>query len=139
MGKLKTFFNSIDFFQLKIDVRYKAILIKDMWNDHKNLLCFHFTMLIVQEFERVNSIFQWKKVDPHSLHQDLSRHHKTLCTRIYDGNGSKKNIEKVDFGVKFLVQSNQYMKRMQSEDADKEIRIIKEICQSMLEEALPQV
>ena len=51
----------------------------------------------------------------------------------------KKQIEQVDFGVKFLVECNEYMKRMKSKEACTEVKIIKERCQSMLEEALHQV
>ena len=76
--------------QLKIDIRYKALLIKDMLNDQKIFLYLHFATPIVQEFERVNSIFQQTKADPYDLHRELSVHHKSLRSRIYDGSGRKK-------------------------------------------------
>lgn len=46
------------------DTRYKARLIKEMMQDHKNYLCFHFAVPVVHEFEKVNSLFQHTNIDP---------------------------------------------------------------------------
>jgi hypothetical protein len=38
-----------------------------MLSDYKNYLFFEFATTIVQEFERLNSLFQQTKADPHEL------------------------------------------------------------------------
>ena len=107
-----------------------------MMLDCKNYLYFQFATPIVQEFERLNSLFQQTKSDPHELNQELFLHHKSLQNRLFNANGQKRDINEVDFGVKFLTECNKYLHQNNSEDAHSDIINVKEDCMSMLEEAL---
>lgn len=70
--------------------------------DQQNYLYFVFATPIVQEFEKVNALFQLEKSDPQELFDKLDLHYKSLKSRLFDTRGNKKNIDRVDFGAKFL-------------------------------------
>ena len=137
--ELKAYFNVIELSKLNIDVRYKATLIKEMLNDHKNYLYIQFATPFVQDFEKVNSFFQQSKADPYDLHQELSLHYRSIRSRIIDCQGNKKKIDQVDFGAKFLLECQKYINKMQSKEANEEVKIVKIRCQSVIEDALDQV
>jgi hypothetical protein len=56
--ELKTYFTSAELAQSQFYTKFKARLLKKMLSDHKNYLLFEFATPIVQEFERLNSLFQ---------------------------------------------------------------------------------
>ena len=72
------------------DVRYKAKLIKEILLDRVNYLYFVFATPLVQEFEKVNALFQCTNGDPHELSQSLLLHYHSLYNRRYDLRGTKK-------------------------------------------------
>ena len=53
------------------DCKFKARLLKEMLLDPVNKLLFHFAIPVVQEFERVNSLFQPSKMDPLVLNKEF--------------------------------------------------------------------
>ena len=55
--ELKAYFEAADN-PKRYQTRYKARLIKEMLQDHSNFLYFYFAVSIVQEFEKVNALFQ---------------------------------------------------------------------------------
>jgi hypothetical protein len=77
-----------------------------MLSDYKNYLFFEFATPIVQEFERLTSLFQQTKADPHELYQEIFLHQKSLQNRLYDAKDRKKNIHQVDFDVSVLTACN---------------------------------
>jgi hypothetical protein len=67
--ELKAYFTSAELAQSQFDTNFKARLLKEMFSDYKNYLLFEFATAVVQEFERLNSLFQQTKADPHELYQ----------------------------------------------------------------------
>jgi len=67
--ELKAYFTSAELAQSQFDTKFKARLLKEMLSDYKNYLFFGFATPVVQEFERLNSLFQQTKADPHELYQ----------------------------------------------------------------------
>jgi len=60
-----------------------------MLPDCKNYMFFEFATLVVQEFERLNSLLQQTEADPHELYQQIFLHQKSIQNRPYD---AKKSI-----------------------------------------------
>lgn len=56
--ELKAYFISAEL--ANYDTKFKSRLIKEMLLDQRNYLYFHFATPIVQEFERLNSLFSEK-------------------------------------------------------------------------------
>ena len=56
--ELKAYFNSVELAPANFDSKYKARVIKEMLLDQKIYLYFHFATPCVQEFERLNALFQ---------------------------------------------------------------------------------
>ncbi|RUS91788.1 hypothetical protein EGW08_000496 [Elysia chlorotica] len=122
------------------DVKFKARLLKEMLQDKANLLYLHFATPLVQEFERVNALFQSTHQDPHNLCQELDMLHRSLVGRLHDSNGVKKAMDDVDFGCKFLEQCEQHSAEAIDDAAGStKISHIKQRCYEMLEEAIVQV
>ena len=107
-----------------------------MLSDYKNNLYFVFATPIVQEFERVNSLFQSTQQYPHVLQKELFMLKTSLKNRMYDANGHQKMLHNVDFGIKFLTKCSKYTERTGKFD---DVQNIKERCLFMLEEAVTQV
>ena len=108
-------------------------MIKEMLSDYKNYLYFVFATPIVQEFEKVNSLFQSTQQDPYVLQKELLMHKTSLENRIY---GHQKMLPNVDFGIKFLTECSKYTERTGKFE---DVQNIKERCLLMLEEATTQV
>ena len=81
--------------KLSLHARYKCRLIKEMLTDRTNYLYFIFITPIVQEFEKINSVFQQTNGDPYELSKELLPHNESLHSRLYDKNGSCKSLEYV--------------------------------------------
>jgi hypothetical protein len=111
----------------------------EMLSDYKNYLFFEFAIHIVQEFERLNNLFQQTKTDSHELYQQIFFHQKSLQSKLYDAKRQKNSIHQVDFGVNFLTACNKYLQQNNSAEPHLEIKDVKERCMSLLEEALSQV
>jgi len=137
--ELKAYFISAELVQSQFYTKVKARLLKEMLSDYKDNLFFESATPVVQEFERLNSLFQQTKADPHELYQKIFLHRRSLQNRLYDAKSQKKNIHQVDFGVKFLTACNKFLQENNSAEAHLEIRNVKERCMSMLEEARSQV
>lgn len=138
--ELKAYFTACENAQDNIQVKFKARLIKEMLNDNVNLLYFEFVTPLVQEFERVNSMFQQTNADPHELYNQLYMHSQSLINRINTKDGHKKPIEQVDFGAKFLLSCTKYLANRGHDDAAKiKIQDVKGRCLQALEEAVAQV
>jgi hypothetical protein len=54
---LKAYFTSAELAQSQFDTKFKVRLLKEMLSDNKNYLFFEFATSVVQEFERLNSLF----------------------------------------------------------------------------------
>ena len=91
--ELLAYFSSCEA-KLSLHARYKCRLIKEMLADRMNYLYFTFITLIVQEFEKINSLFQQTNGDPYELSKELLLHHESLQLhrRLYDQNGSCKSL-----------------------------------------------
>ena len=138
--ELKAYFISAELAQDNLDSKYKARVMKEMLLDQRNYLFFHFATPCVQEFERLNSLFQKNKADPHELHDQLFMHYRSLHSRIYDADEKKKHIHDVDFGAKFLSECDDYIHKNSNNSICRQVILdVKERCLSMLEEALDQV
>ena len=109
-----------------------------MLSDYKIYLFFEFATPVVQEFERLNSLFQQTKADLHELYQQIFLHQKSLLNRRYDAKRQKKK-NRVDFGAKFVTASNKFLQQNNNAEAHLEIKNVKERYMSMLEEAHSQV
>ena len=138
--ELKAYFISAGLAQDNLDSKYKARVIKEMLLDQRKYLFFHFETPCVQEFERLNSLFQKTKADPHELHNQLFMHYRSLHSRIYDADEKKKHINDVDFGAKFLSECDDYIQKNSNNSICRQVILdVKERCLSMLEETLDQV
>ena len=84
-----------------------------------NLLNFHFISAIVTEFERVNSFFQATDADPEEMVQEHTLHHKSLQDRLFDRQGERLPIDKVDLGAKFTHELNSYASASSRESTGK--------------------
>ena len=135
--KLKAYFTSAEIAQSQFDTKFKAILLTEMLSDYKNYLFLEFTTPVVQEFERLNSIFQQTKADLHELYQQIFLHQKSLQNRLYDAIRQNKIMHQVDFGVRFLTACSEFLQ--QNNSAEAHLEKVKERCMSMPEEALSQV
>jgi hypothetical protein len=81
--------------------RYRARELARMLADTSNLLYFHFLTPIITEMEEVNKAFQTSNPDMNELFKLLDLLYKSLRVRIYDLDGKKKHVLRVDCGVKF--------------------------------------
>ena len=63
---------------------FKAHVLMDMLNDLKMYLSFHFVLLLVAEFDRVNASFQAADVASDEMFTASSLHRKVQCGRIFD-------------------------------------------------------
>ena len=102
------------------DSRYKAGTILNMLKDDINFLYFHSLTPVVGEFERVNAFFQATDVDPDVCLKDLCLYHNSLHNRVYSRNGELLPLSGVDYGVKFIQESNSYLARAQNKEVAKE-------------------
>jgi hypothetical protein len=57
---------------------------------YKNCLFFEFATPVVQEFKRLNSLYQQTKVEPHELYQQIFLHQESLQNRLCDAKRQKK-------------------------------------------------
>jgi glucosamine 6-phosphate synthetase-like amidotransferase/phosphosugar isomerase protein len=80
--ELKAYFTSAEVAQSQFDTRCRARLLKEMLSYNKNYL---FATPVVQEFERLNSLFQQTKADTHEPYQQIFLHQKRVQDRLYDG------------------------------------------------------
>jgi hypothetical protein len=88
--ELKAYFISAELAQSQSDTKFKARLLKEMLSDYKNYLFFEFATHMVQEFKRLNSLFQQTKADSHELNQQIFLHQKSLQNRLYDAKDREK-------------------------------------------------
>ncbi|KAF8777684.1 Zinc finger protein 862 like protein [Argiope bruennichi] len=138
--ELKVYFISAEEAETKFDTKYKLRMIREMLVDHRNQLYFHFATPLVQEFERLNSLFQKNKADPQELNDELFLHYRSLRSRIYNVNNHRKDINNVDFGAKFITECNSVLQQHHNQPEYKlEIFAVKERCLAVLDEALMQV
>jgi len=54
--ELIAYFTSAELVQSEFDTKFRARLLKEM-SENKNYLFFEFVIVVVQEFERLNSLF----------------------------------------------------------------------------------
>jgi hypothetical protein len=80
----KAYFTSAELDQSQLDTQFKARLLKEMLSDYKNHSFSEFATPFVQEFERLNSLLQHTKADPHEVYRPISLHQKSLQNRLYD-------------------------------------------------------
>ncbi|GFN86937.1 Zinc finger protein [Plakobranchus ocellatus] len=79
--EFKAYFACTELAQSRADARYKARMIKEMLNDKNNFLHVVFATPIVQEFERVNALFQKNQRRPtHTYNRTCSSPAKSSCS-----------------------------------------------------------
>jgi hypothetical protein len=88
--ELKAYFNCAELAQSLFDTKFRARLLKELLSGNKNYLFFEFATLVVQEFGRLNSLFQQTKADTHELYQQIFLHQKSLQNGLYDAKRQKK-------------------------------------------------
>lgn len=76
--ELKTHFNVVK----RTEQCYLARMLSEMFNDEQNFLYVQFLSPIVNEFDRINKIFQGEDPDPSKLYTDLSAFVKCLLRRV---------------------------------------------------------
>jgi hypothetical protein len=86
----KAYFTSAEVAQSQFDTKFKAKILKEMLSDYKNYLFFEPATPVVQEFERLNSLFQQTKADPHELYQKVFLHRRSLQNRLCDAKRQEK-------------------------------------------------
>lgn len=64
------------------DRNYNVRLLKDMYEDERNLAYLTFLAPILADLKRVNRLFQGQDVDPLGVFEELERLFKSLLTRI---------------------------------------------------------
>ena len=133
---LKAYFTCFEQNYAQYEVKYKARMTKEMLSNHKNYLYFDFATSILQEFKRVNGLFQSTQLDPHVLQKELFMHKTSLENRIYNADRHQKMLHNVDFGIKFLTECCKYTERTGKFE---DVQNIRERYLLMLEEAVTQV
>ena len=107
-------------------------MVKEMLQNRNDYLC----VVLVQEFERVNSSFWQTNKDPYSLFDELNIHHRSLRNRVLDLAGKKKSLETVDFGVKYKAECTKTLLHHKSspnyQDMIKIIIALKQRCFNVL-------
>jgi flavin-dependent dehydrogenase len=93
--ELKAYFTSAELAQSQLDTKFKARLLKEMLSDYKSYLLFEFATPIVQQFERLKSLFQQTKADLHELYQQIFLRHHSVQNRRYDAKDRKKKFIKL--------------------------------------------
>jgi hypothetical protein len=88
--ELKAYFTCAELVQSLFDKTFRARLLKEMLSDNKNCLFFEFATPVVQEFVRLNSLYQQTKADTHELYQQIFLHQKSLQNRLCDAKRQKK-------------------------------------------------
>ena len=138
--ELKAYFICAELSPSNFRSRFKARLLKEMLSDVENFLFFHFITPVVQEFERMNSLFQQTKADRCDLYKQMNLFQMSLNHRIYDFNSNKKSICKVDFGAKFIKECDSFLQNCNhSINSIMKIKNVKERCLCVLDEAYTQV
>ena len=99
--ELKTYF-SIAEIEADASRSYKAHLIAEMMKDNVNKLYFHFITPIVNEFERINALFQATDLDPDCMIKELNLFHNSLTSRVYLPDGSHVASDNVGYGAKYI-------------------------------------
>nr|XP_047124193.1 uncharacterized protein LOC124806931 [Hydra vulgaris] len=116
-------------------IRYRVTTINNMFNDETLYLYVVFLTPIVQEFERLNALFQSTNVDPEKLVSELNLHYKSLQQRVLDNQGVQLPLKRVDFGAKFLSDCQKYIDtypQTQKEIARKNIESVLTRCLQFL-------
>ncbi|KAK4313380.1 hypothetical protein Pmani_015275 [Petrolisthes manimaculis] len=131
--ELKAYFN-IAKIQGGQDVRYKARMLWEMLSDGTNYLYFVFASPIVTEFERLNALFQSTNCKPSHLCHELEIHCTSLTRRVYDENGFPVPLEKVDFGAKFISESERILA-----NEKEQLQKLQDRCQEMMFTLVQQV
>ena len=73
--------------------------------------------------------------DPEEMVQELTLHHKSLQDRLFDRQGERLPIDKVDLGAKFTHELNSYA----DASSTGKVNEMRQRCSEMLTEALNQV
>lgn len=116
--------------------RYKARMIFDIINDDINQLYFIFLCPIIQEFEKVNALFQSQNVEPENLVKELNIHYQSLERRLYSHEGNLLQIHEVDFGAHFSHELMKYKQHNSNADA---VNNLLKRCHEFLLELLKEV
>lgn len=96
--------------------RHKARIISEILHDNINRLYFIFLCPIVQEFEKVNALFQSQNADPEELMKELDIHYQSLERRLYSHEGAPLSIDNVDFGAHFASELAKYREKCQNDE-----------------------
>lgn len=94
-----------------MEARYKCRVLRDMMMDPATYWYFHSITPIVQDFERVNALFQATDADPHQLENILDQHYRALKMRLYDGHGNRRGPKNVDLGARFTFELQRHLEK----------------------------
>ena len=93
------------------NVRYKINSINQMLKNDLIYLYIVFLTPVVQEFERMNSLFQSSGVDPEKLMREVDLHYKSLRQRVFDSRGFQLPVNQMDMGAKFSSESTIFLQK----------------------------
>jgi hypothetical protein len=132
--ELKAYFSCAEV-MAPANIRYKVSSILNMLKDETLYLFISFLTPVVQEFERLNSLFQGSNVDPEVLFGELELHHRSLRSRVFDSRGYQLPLPCIDFGAKFLSDCQSFILQQpahQREAAEKSVENTKIRCLKFL-------
>ena len=139
--ELKAYFNCAEQ-HAPVNIRWKVRSISNMLNDDTVFIYVTFVTPIVQEFERLNALFQSSYVDPEKLVNELYLHHKSLHQRVYDSRGFKLPLSCLDLGAKVQAECSKFIQRHTPEMRENAKKIVEDIqtrCLNFLLELLQQI
>jgi len=91
-------------------------------------------------FEKVNSFFKNVDADPEFAFNQLEIQYKSLYLRAYSDTGVLLQLDQIDFGAKFLEETNKYLQSVNfSTQGKMKVQDVKERCSLMLQEAILQL
>lgn len=117
--------------------KHRIRVLLDVFNDHRNYLYLTFLTPVVQEFDKLNTLFQSKDCDPDKLFGDLDLQYKSLKSRLKSPGGANLGLNSVDYGAKFVSELARIEREHKlPESVGKEVKLR---CQTFLLELLDQV
>ena len=96
--------------------KFKANMLKNLFNDSLNYLYLIFLNPVVHEAEKVNALFQSRNLDPSHMLKELEDFSKSLKSRIYNNLKQELPAKWCDFGIEFKQKVDNMKSKVQSHD-----------------------
>ena len=71
--------------------------------------------LVVQEFAIIKTLFQQIGADPKFLSNAFFLHYQSFYNRVFDSSGDRKDLENVNFGLKFINECEKFFQSNNTE------------------------